>query len=301
MRRRDPGPTSRDDDSPPSRRALLRLGGGALLGGLAGCAGAPAGGTASEPSEAPAAPTRTPPGTRTPASPDRTTLESNEPYRTAAGWTVRVAVFRVRRGVVAAAPDGGRPVIPRDRQFLQVGVETSGPDAPAPVDLCLAATVDGERPVEGCPARLDAAGEAGSLQALPVPLSFETAPGSAAVVWDRPDAPAVRWTVGDRTVDALARPPEFVVEGLDAPDAVPPGEEFEVGITVHNAGGRRDWFVAELGLASAAEGEALELAYGAGERLTKPRSLVADFGGSDELVVRLDWGLGASEATVARG
>lgn len=190
--------------------------------------------------------------------------------------------------------------MPPDRQFLQVGVETSGSGAPAPEDLCLAATVDGERPVDGCPARLDAAGDAGSLQAVPVPLSFESAPESAAVVWDRPDAPNVRWTVDDQTVDALANPPEFVVEGLDAPDVVPAGEAFEVGITVHNRGGRRDWFVAELGLSSAADGEELELAYGAGERLTKPRSLVADFGGADELVVRLDWGSDAVEATVAR-
>jgi hypothetical protein len=190
--------------------------------------------------------------------------------------------------------------MPPDRQFLQVGVETSGPGAPAPADLCLAATVDGERPVGGCPARFDAAGDAGSLQALPVPLSFDAAPDSAAVVWDRPDASNVRWRVGDRVVDALSRPPAFVVEGLDVPDAVPAGEAFEVGITLRNAGGRRDWLVADLGLASAPGGETLELACGAGERLTKPRSPVADFGERDELTVRLDWGLDAIEATVAR-
>jgi hypothetical protein len=274
------------------RRYLVLL--GAAASGCTGRRSAP--GT---PRSETAAPTTTPPGTRTAADSDRTTLESNEPYETGEGWVARVSVYRARRAIVAAG-DQPAPVVPADRQFLQVGVTTRGDGAPAPEELCLAAAVDGESPDPACTARLEAvrADRVGRLQAVPVPLQFEG--DRAAVVWERSDAPTVRWRVPAATVDALRRPPEFVVEGLEVPETAQDGETIEVGITVRNEGGRKDWFVAELGLASTPGGEALELAYGAGESLTKPRDLVADFRGGDDLVVRLDWGLDAVERRVRR-
>ncbi|MFB6129627.1 MAG: hypothetical protein ABEJ28_02270 [Salinigranum sp.] len=283
------------------RRYLLCLG-----AGLTGCvsrgpASTPTRSRTTTPSDARTAdPTTTPSGTRTAVASDRRTLESNEPYRTAAGWRVRVTVFRARRGLVAVGDPRDEPVVPADRQFLEVGVETRGDGAPPPEDLCLSAAVDGEYPFEDCPVRIEAVDpdRLGTVQALPVPLEFGGA--GAAVVWRRTDGPNVRWGVSDRTLAALRRPPAFVVEDVAVPDVAAEGETFDVEVTLHNAGRRADWFVAELGVASASGGRAVELACGAGETLTKTRELTARFGGNEALTVRLDWGLDAIERRVER-
>lgn len=282
------------------------------LGGLAtiltGCAGqrgsTPA--TSKGPTEtsspttaARTTPAPTPPEARTAVPPDETDLASNTLYRTGEGWIAGVAIFRARRAIVAGTATDGEPVFPPSKQFLQLGVDTYGAAAPAPDSLCLAAAVDGDRPFEGCPAHVDPGGEPfGTLQAVPVPLEFDGE--SAAVVWDRQDAPAVRWRVGSRTLDALRHPPNFVVKDLVVPEAVAENDRFEVGIDVQNTGERKDWFVAELGLQSETDGMNVELPFRAGERNTPTRELTADFGGSDELTVRLDWGLDAIETQVEK-
>ncbi|MFB6161269.1 MAG: hypothetical protein ABEJ61_08865 [Haloferacaceae archaeon] len=269
----------------------------ALLGaGLAGCANRD-GDAAPAATDATAAPTATPPGTRTAA--ESRTLENNEPYRTPDGWRLRVNTLRVRRGVIVHGDPHDEAVVPPDRQFLQVLVSTDGTGAPAPGDACLTATVDGERRFGDCTSRLEAVPprRLGELHAVPVPLP--TAAERAAVVWTG-GSRRVRWRVPASTVAALGRPPAFVVESFAVPGRVPAGEPFEASLTVRNEGDRADWFVAELGLASAADGTNLEVAYDAGERRTVTRELTARFGGDDALTVRLDRGRDATERTVRR-
>lgn len=48
-------------------------------------------------------------------------------------------------------------------------------------------------------------------------------------------------------------------------------EPFDVEITVSNDGGRKDWFVAELGLASYSDGVNLEVPYDPEETRSVPR------------------------------
>ena len=284
------------------RRRYLAL----LSAGLAGCGGLRSDAPETTPtttanaSAGDATPTGTPSGTRTPVDPERRVLESNEPYRTADGHVVRVSIYRARRGIVEAGTVHDRPLVPADRQFLQVGVDTNGEDAPDPEDLCLAATVDGERPYDGCTARIEAVGgdRRGKLQAVPVPLRFDG--DAAAVVWRRDGAPDVRWTVSDRTLDALGTPPEFVVEEFAVPETVADGEPFEVEITVSNDGRRTGWFVAEVGPASRSDGLDVEIPYDPGETRAVTRELRASFGDGDEMPVRLDWDRDAIEKTVRR-
>lgn len=281
------------------RRYLACLGATATV--LAGCVGTESPRTATErDSTAEPAPTKTPDGTRTPASPESTTLESNEPYRTPDGWTLRVAVYRVRRGIIEWGPDHTDAVVPADRQFLQAGVRTSGDGAPDPGECCLVAEIDGERPYEDCTSRLEAiSGERlGQLHAVPVPLPTDA--DEAAVVWRSDEGHEARWRVDGTTVAELARPPEFVVEDLVVPETAADGEEIEAEITLRNDGGRTDWFAAELGFASASDATDLEIPLDAGERVTVPRGLTARFGERDEATVVLDWGLDSLARTVAR-
>lgn len=281
------------------RRYLALL--GATTTALAGCVDADTPGTATESdSDGTPAPTETPAGTRTPASPESTTLESNEPYRTPEGWTLRVAIYRVRRGIIEWGTVHTDAVVPEDRQFLQVGVRTDGEGAPDPSELCFVAEIDGERPYGGCASRLEAVSREkfGQVHAVPVPLPTDA--NAVAVVWHSGDGYEPRWTVPTRTVAALRRVPEFVVEDLAVPESVADGEEFEVEITLRNDGDRTDWFVAELGFASASDGLDLEIPLDPGERVTVPRTLPAQFGEEDELTVVLDWDLGSLTRTVTR-
>lgn len=276
----------------------------ALLGAtttLSGCVGTEGPGTATEPgASGTPAPTMTPDGTRTPASSEATTLESNEPYRTPSGWTLRVAVYRVRRGIIEWGTVHSDAVVPEDRQFLQAGVRTSGEGAPDPGELCVTAEIDGKRPYEGCTSRLEAVsrGRLGQLHAVPVPLPTDA--DSVTVVWKSGDGHEARWRIDGTTVAELARPPEFVVEDLAVPETVADGEEFEAEITVRNDGQRKDWFVAELGFASASDATDLEIPLDVGERVTVPRTLSAHFGEGDELTVVLDWDLDSLSRTVRR-
>lgn len=245
-------------------------------------------------------PTETQPGTRTPGDPEQRVLESNEPYRTANGQVVRVSIYRAQRGIVEAGIVHDRPLVPDDRQFLQVGVETDGDDAPAPGELCLTANVEEKRSFDGCTARIEAVDgdRRGKLQAIPVPLEFDG--DAAAIVWDRENGENVQWSVPDRTLADLRTLPEFVVEDLTVPETATDGEPFEVGITVRNDGGRKDWFVAELGPASLSDGRDLELPYDPGETRTVARELRASFGDGDEMLVKLDWDRDSIEKPVRR-
>lgn len=276
----------------------------ALLGAsVAGCVGrqtegTPVGTTSSNSSEE--VPTKTPPGTRTPVDPEQRVLDSNEPYQTATGQTVRLVIYRARRGIVEAGMVHDRPLLPDDKQFLQVGVATDGDDPPDPERLCFTATVDGDRPYEGCTSRIEGIDNdrRGKLQAIPVPLSFDG--DTAAIVWEREGAGNVRWTVPERTVTALREPPEFVVEGLSVPETATDGEPFDVEITVRNDGGRKDWFVAEIGPAAHSDGHDMKVPYAAGEKRTVTRELRASFGDEDEMLVRLDWDRDSIEKSVRR-
>jgi hypothetical protein len=282
-----------------NRRRYLAVLGGATAG-LAGCVDSDDTATTVEPETGADAPTKTPDGTRTPASPESTTLENNEPYRTPEGWTLRVVVYRVRRGIVEWGTVHTDAVVPEDRQFLQAGVRTGGEGAPDPSELCIVAEVDGERPFEGCTSRLEAVSreKLGQLHAVPVPLPTDA--DSVAVVWHSGDGHEARWRVDGTTVAELDRPPEFVVEDLAVPDSVADGEEFEVDITLRNDGGRKDWFAAELGFASASDAMDLEIPLGVGERVTVPRTLTAHFAEGDEATVVLDWDLDSLSRTVMR-
>lgn len=281
-----------------NRRRYLAVLGGATAG-FAGCVDSDDAATTVEPETGADAPTTTPAGTRTPARSESTTLESNEPYRTPDGWTLRVAVYRVRRGVIEWGTVHTDAVVPEDRQFLQVGVRTDGEGAPDPSELCFVAEVDGERPYEGCTSRIEAVPDRlGQLHGVPVPLPSEAQ--SAAVVWRSGDGHEARWLVDGTTVAELARPPEFVVEDLSVPKRVADGEEFEVEITLRNDGEREDWFVGQLGFAAASFARDLEVPLDAGERVTVPRTLPARFGESDELTVVLDWDLDSLTRTVTR-
>lgn len=276
----------------------------ALLGAsVAGCAdrqteGTPVGATSPNSSEE--APTKTPPGTQTPVDPEQRVLESNEPYQTADGDVVRVSIYRARRGIIEAGMVHDRPLLPDDKQFLQVGVATDGDDPLDPEQLCLTATVDGDRPYEGCTSRIEGVDNdrRGKLQAIPVSLSFDG--DAAAIVWERDDAGNVRWTVPERTVAALRKPPEFVVEGLTVPETATDGEAFDVEITVRNDGGRKDWFVAEIGPADLSDGHDMEVPYSPGERRTVTRELRASFEDENEMIVRLDWDRDSIEKPVRR-
>lgn len=281
------------------RRRYLAL----ATASLAGCAGRESEGTPPETTTSgnPSGdtPTRTPPGTRTAADPEKRLLESNEPYQTADGQTVRLSIYRARRGIVEAGMVHNRPLVPENMQFLQVGVDIDGEDGAAdPETLCLAATVDGERPFEGCTARVEAidSDRQGTLQAVPVPLTFSG--DDAAIVWERPETGNVQWIVPERTLASLRSPPEFVVENVSMPETVRDSEPFDVDITVSNEGGRKDWFVAELRPLSYSDGPDLEVPYDPGESRTVTRELTANFGESDELLVRLDWDLGSVTKTV---
>lgn len=91
---------------------------------------------------------------RTPAE---TTTSSDIPGQTVDGQTVRLTIYRARRGIVEAGMVHDCPLVPEDTQFLQVGVETDGEDGAAdPEELFLAATVDGEWPFDGYTARVEA-------------------------------------------------------------------------------------------------------------------------------------------------
>lgn len=280
------------------RRYLAVLGATTTLSGCVFVDG-PAPGTERD-STAEPVPTTTPDGTRTPASSDSTTLASNEPYRTPEGWALRVSVYRVRRGIIEWGPVHTDAVVPENRQFLQIGVHTSGEGAPDPGELCFVAEIDGERPFEGCTSRIEAVSreKLGQVQAVPVPLPNEA--DSVAVVWRSDDGHEARWTVPRMAVAELARPPEFVVEDLAVPDSVADGEEFEVEITPRNDGQRSDWFVAELGLGAASDAMDIEIPLDAGERVTVPRRLPAHFGENDELTIVLDWNLDSLERVVER-
>lgn len=283
------------------RRRYLAL----ATAALAGCTGSESEGTPPQTTTTSDAsgetPTKTPTGTRTPVDPEKRVLDSNEPYQTVDGQTVRLSIYRARRGIVEAGMVHNRPLVPEDKQFLQVGVKTDGEDgAPDPEELCLAATVDGERPFEGCTARVEAidSDRQGTVQAVPVPLAVQGE--EAAIVWQRADAGPVRWVVPDRTLASLHSPPEFVVESVSVPETVPDGEPFDIEITVSNEGGRKDWFVAELGLAAYSDGLDVEIPYDPDETRTVSRELTANFGDSDELLVRLDWDVGSVEEAVQR-
>ncbi|MFB6068334.1 MAG: hypothetical protein ABEJ90_00210 [Halobacterium sp.] len=283
------------------RRRLLALAG--LAAGGSGCLDSapdgdaparstPAGGTGDATERAP---TTTPPGTRTPAT--RRTLASNEPYRTARGWTLRVRTYRVRRGVLAHRPDGFAVSVPEGRQYLQVGVETSGAGAPPPRDLRLAAAVDGQLPFGPRTSVLEAvpADRLGTVQAVPVPVPFSGR--SVSLRWTPPDQPPVEWAVSDRLTDRLAVRPDLRAS-LDAPEQTA-GDRIPVTLTVGNDGRRDDWLVARLALAGAAE-RPVELAVGAGETRTVERTLPAAFGDDGRATVVLDWGLDAVRRTVER-
>jgi hypothetical protein len=228
----------------PRRRDVLAAGGLALASAVAGCANSGGDGTENGTDDGtPGTDTGSPNGstgggTNRSAS-DLETVALGEELTvgdvpvTASEPAVRSAlVYRTDRKQYSLASSTGT-------HYLLVGVE-GGENAPAPDRFRLVTASSGtyrpSTPTGGDP--LDERGEAyapadGTTSGW---LAF-TVPGGvpySAAVLTTADA-GTGWALGEGTVAAMAEPvPAFSLEGVEAPDSVEAGSQFDVTVTVAN-------------------------------------------------------------------
>jgi hypothetical protein len=229
----------------PRRRDVLAAGGLALASALAGCANSGDDGTENGTDDGtPSTDAGSPNGSNGSGGTNRSAsdletvalgeeLPVDDASVTASDPAVRSAlVYRTDRKQYSLASSTGT-------HYLLVGVE-GGENAPAPDQFRLVTASSGtyrpSTPTSGDP--LDERGEAyapadGTTSGW---LAF-TVPGGvpySAAVLTTADA-GTGWALGEETVDAMAEPvPAFSLEGIEAPDSVEAGSQFDVTVTVAN-------------------------------------------------------------------
>ena len=296
---------------PVQRRQLLSALGASALP-FAGCVGTNGTGTTERPVTTRTTDevtttgddTATEDGTTTTAElPRPTTCEAGESFQTADDRTVTVRSIRVQKTALVQGTHLD-PVTERRRQFVVADVSVS--DAENLRDLAVGTVfgvvADGERldaevryPVVPASGDLDVHGTlVGFL--VPAPLDADT----AAIAWyGYSDDPQMQWSLGDRCLDALARPPEFEVRGFETPDKVHRHSEFETTLTVANVGSGDGTFVAELGATTISDTPEVFVEVPKGETVTAKRTVDPYYlEDADELTVVLNWGEDRLKRTV---
>lgn len=303
------------------RRLLSRLAAAAATGAATGCLGvssdtgspgtAVPGRTEDGPGRTPTRawdedPTTTERVVESATAPDsgRLRLAPGESFTTGDGRELTVSEPTLRRLVVvleevshhdyhrvAAAPPG--------QQYLVTTVEYRGFDDRSAVPLSV--TLDGERRDERTPVFSPTATE---LDATPTRVGLlvpVTDVDRGAVVWERPDGPAVRWRLPDGVRSAVGTVPEFDVRSLSVPDAVEHGAPIPVTFTVANTGDRDGRFVVEC---DARQGslplDETTVRVPAGESVRRTVDVVPYYDPSIETVpVVFDWGRNRVERDVS--
>jgi len=225
--------------------------------------------------------------THTPDTPVR--LTPGEEYETSAGWSVTLHTVRIQRYVVQHGTAHPRHRWQPDAQFATAAVTVSGTDDPGPTDLDLAVEAD---VVEGRSDRLILASDESTAgtERLGFPVPFSPPPTTGAFVWRRSDGPTVRWEFSPEHLDVLARPPEFEVREVTAPERVAADTEFPVTLAIANVGERDGTFRGGLGLTAMSAPPLIAVDVPAGTTRETTRSVRAHFGDSATLTVRLTWG-----------
>lgn len=235
------------------------------------------------------------------ATPAPTTTGPDARVVTADGYSIGLGPMAVQASILVVGIHSDVRAH-RGAGFLQVPVELSEPDGGPVTDRAAY-----DRLAEGLSVVLDGNGHdgvavdhagagPGVLHAVAVTANdYE----SGEVRLDLGDGGSIRVPVVDQLLAALADPPAFAVRDLtvDGPLA---GETLSATISLENVGGTAGRFLAELGPQRVSDAPAVRFDVAAGEAMDRdvsvPYALPA---GAETATIRLEWGVGQLERTVA--